>query len=1232
MAESNAIRLNTFSLLLFLFLFLGLPVLFLGQTFNKKITQYNLDHWSQADGLPQNSVEIIIRTRDGYLWLGTHEGLVRFDGVRFEVFDKKKVKAFYNQRVQELFQDREGNLWIGFDDGGLSRMDSKDGTFKTYTREHGLSNNRVTAICENREGLWIGTNGGGLNRFKDNLFTRFTTIQGLAANIVNTICLDGDGNPWIGTNGGLNRLKRGRFATFTTSDGLPDNQVNALFFDGTGNLWIGTNAGLALMSNGSFKTYSTENGLSHNYITSICEDREKNLWVGTEGGGINRFKDGKFISFGSKQGLSNDFVQALYNDPEGSLWIGSRGGGLNRLKNEKFTAYTTKDGLASNSTLPIYEDLQGNIWIGTARGVNRMSRNRGNPNNYTLSTYLHQKVVLAIHQDLEGSMWFGSSMGVSRLKNGVMTNYTIKDGLSNNNVKVFCDDPGGDPSILWLGTFGSGLNRMELKSGKITAYSARNGLSNDFILCAQPDKEGNLWVGTNGGGVSRMNTENLTFTVYNTDSGLTSNIVRSLYFDKNGYLWIGTYGGGLNCLNMENGKLTAVTTAQGLFDDNIHQILEDNMGHFWMSCNKGIFRVMKKDLFRLARGEIQSLHCVSYDENDGMKNRECNGGFQPAGCKSSNGQLWFPTMGGVVMVDPESVENNPLPPPVIIEAISIDKKKRAASPSFKKEKLTLRPGIGQFEFYYTALSYLHPEQVLFQYKLEGFETEWNDVGTRRTAYYNNLKPGNYRFRVKACNSDGVWNITGDSFSFYLKPYFYQKWWVWPTGLLLLLLLVFMIFNLRVRRLVKHEEELARLVAQRTAELRKSNEVAQKEREIAQKEREIAQKERQTADAANRSKSEFLARMSHELRTPMNSILGFSEMLGDSPLNEEQSDYVNTINHSGEALLTILNDILDLSKIEAGKLSFESIDFSPAGTVESVRNLILPRIGNKELKLRYSIHDQVPAYVKQDEGRFRQVLINLMGNAVKFTEKGEIELAITVDKETGNRLKLHSAIRDSGIGIAPEKINSIFEVFQQGDGSITRKFGGTGLGLSICQQIAQHMGGEIKVESQPGKGSTFHFTAWVEKSTKAIENVAPTKGHNGGKNMCYRAPHENIFILLAEDNPINQKLARAMLTKAGYRVDVVDTGAKAVGAHFNHPGKYSLILMDIQMPTMDGRQATREIRKREQNSLPTQRIPIIAMTAESMTGDYEKSIRAGMDDYVAKPIKKELVLETIKKWL
>lgn len=786
---------------------------------DRKIAQYIHDVWRAENGLPQNTVRDILQTRDGYIWLATDEGLVRFDGLHFTVFDKQNTAAIRSNNIQVLYEDRQANLWIGTDKGlvrlkdqrfvcystaeGLSNVNIRsiyedhrgdiwvgtlnglnrfrDERFDVYTIKNGLPSNSINSVYEDRAGsLWINTSGG-LARFDGERFTTYGIENGFPAGTVTAVLQSRDGDLWFGTSGGLVRFKDDRFTTYTTKDGLANNMVWALCEDHAGNLWIGTDGGLCLFKEGRLISYTTRDGLSDNSVMLIREDRDGNLWLGTAGG-LTRFKDGRFDVYTARDGLSNNVILAIYEDREGNLWVGTEAGGLNVFKDTKFITYDSRDGLSDDMVWTVYQSHDGSIWIGTqSGGLNRFKD--GSIAVYTTEDGLPSNTVRALCEDHEGALWIGTPRGLVRFKDGRFRTYTVQDGLSSDAVWAIHEDSNGQ---LWIGTLG-GLTRY--KGGKFTIYTTSDGLSDDAVLAIQSTPDGALWIGTRNGGLNLF--KDGKFTAYTTDHGLSDNNVRAIYRDREGTLWIGTRRGGLN--RLKDGRLTSYTTREGLADDCVYQILEDEQNNLWMSCAKGIFRVNRQELNAFAEGKIEAIHSISYGTEDGMGSRECNGG-QPAGWRSADGRLWFPTMRGVTVIAPESLKINRTPPSVVLEQVIADG--TAYDPTQRAE---LPANTNRIEFQYTGLSFVAPEKVRFKYKLEGFDKDWIDAGTKRTVSYTNIPPGNYKFRVIACNNDGTWNEAGASFAFHLKPRFYQTLWFYSLLGVAILLLGWFIYRLRLKQ-------------------------------------------------------------------------------------------------------------------------------------------------------------------------------------------------------------------------------------------------------------------------------------------------------------------------------------------------------------------------------------------------------------------------------------------------
>jgi ligand-binding sensor domain-containing protein len=811
-------------------------------------TQYIQDVWQKKQGLPQNAVEALCQTRDGYVWLGTQEGLVRFDGVRFKVFDKSNTPGLIDSWISALHEDRAGTLWIVVRGAGLSRY--RDGRFTAITKRDGLPDERVRTIHEDREGnLWIGTSGGGLIRFKDGRFDVLGTAQGLASDRVVSILQDRSGRLWIGTGGGLSRFEDGRFTTFTKRDGLSGDEVSSLVEDREGSLWIGTfDGGLTRLADGEFTAFTTRQGLSNDEVWSIVQDRDGSLWIGTAAG-LNRFSDGEFTALTTRGGLSSDVVVSLLEDREGSLWIGTHGGGLNRLRDGKFLVYGSREGLSNETVLTVHEDRRGDVWIGTdGGGLNRLRDGRFT--TFTRKDGLSSDQVASVLEDRAGALWIGTlGGGLDRLRDGQVTRFGPGQGLSNEVVLSLYEDRAGN---LWIGTDGGGLNRF--RNGRLTRFTSADGLSFDRVSAIHEDRAGSLWLGTPAG-LNRFREG--TFTVYTTKDGLSDDHVVSIYEDAEGSLWIGTAGG---LTRHRDGRFAAITTQSGLHDDKVFQILEDGQGRLWMSCNRGIFSASLKDLNAVAAGTLARFTSTSYGEADGMRDAEGTGDTQPAAWKTRDGRLWFPTIRGVVVVDPARLAGNPLPPPVVMEEVVLD-----GRPLPAQTALLFPPGSQKFDLRYTALSFPAPERMRFQYRLEGFDRDWVDAGTERAARYTSLAPGDYTFRVKASNSDGVWNESGAALQFTLQPFFYQTRAFQVLCGVGLVVLGAGVQRARMRWLKRRAEQLERIVEEQTHELRAANEELRRAQEQLARLSEATPEKLENVSAWGSSMAEQVGRAIHARR-------------------------------------------------------------------------------------------------------------------------------------------------------------------------------------------------------------------------------------------------------------------------------------------------------------------------------------------------------------------------------
>jgi len=747
---------------------------------SKVFAQYRFDNWTTDEGLPQNSVSAILQTRDGYLWLTTAGGLVRFDGLRFTVFDKSNAKGLNSVRFSALFEDDDGSLWIGTEDGGLTRC--RNGIFTTYTTQDGLPHNKIRAIWGDDAGGLLIFTAGGLVRWRHEQFLPYQAAPGMS--IGQNCYRVQSGAFWCFDTAGLRRIKDDKLSTYSIRDGLSSLAVSTVYEDRKGNVWIGTaNAAVNRLQNGEFTHYTAKDGLPKEPIQSIYEDRQGNLWFATRDGGLSQFQDGRFITYATTDRLVGNFVPPFYEDREGNLWMGMADHGLRRIRKEFIAFYSVGGELSQNKPYPILEDRAGNIWIGTQGGGLYRFRT-GNFTHYSPSTRGVYWSVSALYEDRDGRLWSGGSGVASFFKDGQFVQAGDRFGLSSQLVRVFLQDRAGR---FWIGT-DHGLIKYENEHA--VTYTARDGLAGDDVIALLEDRTGQLWIGTRGG-LSRLQDDR--FVSFTEQNGLPSNHVRALYEDGEGTLWIGTYDGGLGRLRDE--KFTRYTVADGLFNSGVFSILEDRRGNLWMSCNRGIYSVGKQQLNDFAAGKIQAITSVAYGKTDGLLNTECNGNRQPAGWQARDGRLWFPTQGGVAVVDPAAIISNPYRPPVLIEEALLDGK--AINP---QTTMQINPGQENLEIRYTGLSFIKPENVRFKYKLTGVDKDWVEAGQRRSAYYSHLPPGSYIFKVIAANSDGLWNNDGATLSIVARPPFWRTWWFLTLAILLIGGAAILVYERRLVRL------------------------------------------------------------------------------------------------------------------------------------------------------------------------------------------------------------------------------------------------------------------------------------------------------------------------------------------------------------------------------------------------------------------------------------------------
>ena len=1206
---------------------------------------FRFGHLTTDMGLSQSVVTDLLQDDQGFLWLATQDGLNRYDGSEFQVFkdDHDTPNSLRGNLVAALAKAPTGEIWIGTNDGGLSCYNPHTGQFTSYLHDpqdpNSLSENSVPAVDVDAQGIvWAGTNNSGLNRLDPSTgqITRYlhdpNDPASLGADLVSTVLAAPDGQVWVGAIGGtLNRLDpaTGRFTRYQHDPNNPrslsNSAVQSLYVDSEGTLWVGTfTAGLSRYDTQAdgFVHYPPDpqaaNRLGHHSVSCTFEDSMGHFWVGTQSGlYLMDRQTGNFTRYGhdpdNPNSLNSDAILSIYEDTSGTVWFGLFGTGADYYDpyRNKFLLLRPEPGnpnsLSNASLWGIYKDREGILWVGThGDGLNRFDPQTGEWRHYRHDpndpATLDNNIVYTAYQDSAGTYWFGTPTALHRFDPQTET-FQRYPGAP---IMAMYEDRQGN---FWLGS-AVGLLLLD-RDTMITTEIFRtdphdpSSLSSDSVDALLEDDQGRFWVGTLNGGLNLLDRESGRFTRFVRDPqdphSISSNVVLAIHQAQDGTLWVGT-SVGLNKLDPQTGAFTAYREAEGLPSDFVYGILEDEQGHLWLSTNKGI-----------SDFDPTTETLRNYDQTDGLQANEFN---QWSFFQDEAGLMYFGGVSGLNAFHPAQVRDNPFVPPVALTGFEIYRQPVVAGPGSPlqqpieaTQEITLTYRDDFFEFRYAALHFSSPDEIRYAYKMEELDKGWNEVGNRRFANYTNVPPGEYVFRVKGTNSDGLWNEQGIALRIHIPPPFWQTW-LFRVAVFACSVGAFSgAFLWRLRAAERRGLQLEAQVKERTHELTETMLELERSKEAA--------------EAASRAKSVFLANMSHEFRTPLNAILGFTQiMTRDRRLSPDQQEDIGIVLRSSEHLLGLINDVLEMSKIEAGRTTLGLRGFDLHRMLDGLQEMFALRAERKGIALLLDLAPDVPQYVRADEGKLRQVLMNLLGNAVKFTEQGQVVLRVyPCNPPPGEGLWVCFSVEDTGPGIAPEEQAQLFVPFVQ-TRSGRQAQEGTGLGLAISQQYVRLMGSEIRVNSEPGRGSVFQFAVPL-----TVVDVNDLEKPPSTHQVVGLEPGQPVYrLLVVDDQEVNRKLMLKLFRPLGFEVREAANGQEALEVW--ESWEPHLIWMDMRMPVMDGYEATRRIKATTRGMATI----IIALTASALDEDRAVILSEGCDDYMRKPFREEEMFEVVAKHL
>jgi len=963
------------------------------------LPNYFARSWKTENGLPDNAVTAVVQTRDGYLWIGTYGGLVRFDGVNFTVFNSANTPGLQSDRVTSLYdEEAQGTLWIGHERGDLTRYSERE--FESLAVHETGVRRKIPAIGADSDGdIWMLNEEGTLVRGRDGATCALPNSDGMAE-----MARDGQGNLWITSGGQLARLEKGRLTMLSNtndSNGV-GGYVQGICPSRDGGLWVVSDGQVRKWGGQAMVEYRGTNPCNAT-VVAMLETKSGVLAMGTSSDGLYLlFSNRAVLHFSQANGFPNNWIRCLYEDREGTLWVGAGSTGLTALRPGKIESLDAPDNWQGRVALSVTTAKDGAIWVGS-EGAGLYRFLDGEWKHFTESAGLSNLYVWCISEDWKGRMWAGTWGGGMLMQQG--DHFIVPPGLENLNVPM--------PAILqtsegvtWIGT-ASGLVRYE--NGMVKWFGEKDGLKVPDVRTIVQDRAGTVWFGMLGGGLGRL--KNGKLTQYLKSDGLSSDYVQCLHLGTDGALWIGSYGSGLD--RYKNGHLAKVTMTEGLPNNFICGIEEDSHGNFWISSHGGIFRVSQKALNDCADGRQTSVDCLAYGKGDGLPSLVCSGGLQPASCKLADGRICFPTSRGVVIVNPDDAKINQLAPPVVIEDI-VASGHTLAQNSDDRLPLKIQPGLQRFEFHYTGLSFVAPEKMQFQYRLEGWEKDWvNEANSKRVAEYSYIPPGSYTFHVRACNSDGIWNEAGATLALTVLPHFWQTWWFHLlTGLAAAALVAgVVLFVTRSRMRLK----LERVERQQTLE----------------RERTRIAKDIHDHLGANLTRISLLSQSAHgELDNPAHAAAQLDRIYDTSrELTRSMDEIVWAVNPQ--------HDTLDSLASYLGNFAQEYL-------------VAL------NIRCRLDVPLHLPHWPITAEMRHNVFLAfkETLHNVVKHAAANEVSVSLATSDDG-----FHLAVRDNGKGFDPATLP-------------VRP--GRGNGLKNMRQRLEKIGGRCEIQSAPGAGTEINF--------------------------------------------------------------------------------------------------------------------------------------------------------------